>query len=216
MTARGVKYCPAPPLTSCAVLLQQPLVGVALHVRRHRRPVLAADQLDDQPPQLSRVLNPVLRLLEDQPEHPALPAELVQRLAVVPVQLGALHPRRGEVLPTVAGRDRLPLAGEPLTLVGHLQEQQEGELLQVVLIGETVVAQDVAVRPELLDDPVRGVAHGARRRLIRSRVRSRGMPVESSSPQTCRRAVAGGRGESMTPDAARLVHTYRTGVYTGA
>ena len=54
---------------------------------------------------------------------------------------------------------RLALAGEPLALVGHLQEQQEGELLQVVvLVGQPVVAQDVAVRPELLDDAVRDVA----------------------------------------------------------
>ena len=43
-------------------------------------------------------------------------------------------------------------------LVGHLEEEQEGELLQVVLVGEPVVAEDVAVGPELLDQAI-GLAH---------------------------------------------------------
>jgi hypothetical protein len=34
-------------------------------------------------------------------------------------------------------------------LIGHLQEQQEGELLHVVEGGDAVVAQHLAVRPEL-------------------------------------------------------------------
>ena len=37
-------------------------------------------------------------------------------------------------------------------LVRHLEEQQVGELLDVVAVGEAVVAEDVAVVPELLDD----------------------------------------------------------------
>ena len=65
MSGRGVKYWPAPPLVSCGVLLQQPLVGVALHVGVERDPLLAVDQVDDQPPQLGRVLDLVLRLAED-------------------------------------------------------------------------------------------------------------------------------------------------------
>jgi len=116
------------------VALQQPLVGIALHVGGHRRPVFLADQLDDELAQLGRVLDLVLRLLKDQPEHPALQAQLAQRLAVVLLQLDALHLRRGEVGPAVALGDRLLLAGEPRALVGHLEEEQEGELLQVVLI----------------------------------------------------------------------------------
>jgi len=43
-------------------------------------------------------------------------------------------------------------------LVRHLEKQQVGELLDVVAIAHPVVAQDVAVVPELLDDG-RGV-HG--------------------------------------------------------
>jgi hypothetical protein len=56
MSARGVKYCPRRPYV-LGVPLQQALVGVALHVGRHRRPVLLADQLDDELPQLGRVLD---------------------------------------------------------------------------------------------------------------------------------------------------------------
>src|ERR1035441_4646385 len=51
-----------------------------------------------------------------------------------------------------AGRGRLRL------LVGHLQEEQKRELLDVVLVGQTVVTQDVTVIPELADDRG-GVAH---------------------------------------------------------
>ena len=36
-------------------------------------------------------------------------------------------------------------------LVGHLEEQQIGELLDIVAIAHAVVAKDVAVVPELLD-----------------------------------------------------------------
>ena len=37
-------------------------------------------------------------------------------------------------------------------LVGHLEEQQIGELLDVVAVRHAVVAQNVAVVPEFLDD----------------------------------------------------------------
>jgi hypothetical protein len=34
----------------------------------------------------------------------------------------------------------------------HLEEEQVGELLDVVAVGEAVVAEDIAVVPELLDN----------------------------------------------------------------
>ena len=37
-------------------------------------------------------------------------------------------------------------------LVGHLEEEQVGELLDIVAIGDAVVPQDVAVVPQALDD----------------------------------------------------------------
>ena len=72
------------------VLLQQALVGVALHVGVDRQPVLLVDQVDDQPPQLGRVLDLVLRLAEDQAEHALLLAQFLERVAVVVEQLVAV------------------------------------------------------------------------------------------------------------------------------
>src|SRR6185312_11842602 len=43
-------------------------------------------------------------------------------------------------------------------LIGHLQEQQKRQLLDVVLVGQPVVTQDVAIVPELANDGGR-VAH---------------------------------------------------------
>jgi hypothetical protein len=43
--------------------------------------------------------------------------------------------------------------------VGHLEEEQVGELLDVVAVGEAVVAEQVAVAPELLDDLLGVVVH---------------------------------------------------------
>ena len=37
-------------------------------------------------------------------------------------------------------------------LVGHLEEQQIGQLLDVVAVAHPVVAEDIAVVPEFLDD----------------------------------------------------------------
>ncbi len=36
--------------------------------------------------------------------------------------------------------------------MGHFEEEQVGKLLDVVAVGHAVVAQDVAVVPEFLDD----------------------------------------------------------------
>ena len=47
---------------------------------------------------------------------------------------------------------------EVVLLVGHLEEQQVGELLDVVAVGQAIVAQDVAVVPELVDKHL-GVGH---------------------------------------------------------
>jgi hypothetical protein len=46
----------------------------------------------------------------------------------------------------------------PAALVRHLEEQQVGELLDVVAIAHPVVAQEVAVVPDLLDEG--GGVHG--------------------------------------------------------
>ena len=60
------------------VLLQQPLVGIPFDVGIQDRPLFAIDQIDDQAPQLGRVLNLVLGLAEDEAEHAPLFAQLLQ------------------------------------------------------------------------------------------------------------------------------------------
>src|SRR5208283_2399101 len=52
--------------------------------------------------------------------------------------------------------DRWPVEGRLRLLIGHLQEKQIRELLDVVAIAEAVVAQNVAVVPEFLNDSVAG------------------------------------------------------------
>src|SRR5690606_16151899 len=53
-----------------------------------------------------------------------------------------------------------PIETELTLLLGHFQEQQIGELLQVVAVRQAVIAEDVAVVPQLVDDHL-GVAHDA-------------------------------------------------------
>ena len=72
------------------VLFQQAFVGIALHVGAHRHPGFLVDQVHDQPPQLGRVLELVLRLVEDQPEQALLLAQFFKRMAVVIEQLVAV------------------------------------------------------------------------------------------------------------------------------
>ena len=133
------------------VLLQQPLVGIALHVRAHHRPVFLVDQIDDQPPQLRRVLKLVLGLIEDQTEQALLVAELLQDVTVMIEQFIAvfLDQRR----PTVLRRNRAWFVIRRLRpLIRHFEKQQIRQLLDVIAIAHPVVAQDVTVVPEFLDD----------------------------------------------------------------
>ncbi len=103
------------------IALQQALVGVALHVGTHGRPVFGVDQVDDHAPQLGRILELVLRLTEDQRQRARLPAQRFQRVAVVVEQRIAIQgPQRG---PRVGGRDGAGLAvRRAAALVRHLEE----------------------------------------------------------------------------------------------
>ena len=147
--ARG-EVLPRAALHVFGVLLQQALVGVALHVGRQARPLLLVDQVHDQPPQLGRVLDLVLRLPENQPQHPRLLAQRVQHVPVMRLQLVAVL--RQQARPVVALGHARRLAAQLRLLLRHLQEQQERQLLDVIAVRQPVVPQDVAVVPELLDE----------------------------------------------------------------
>ena len=78
-----------------------------------------------------------------------VPVLRLQRVAVETQQAGPVE---------VFGDDRRPIERRLRLFIGHLQEQQICELLDVVAVAETVVTQDVAVVPEFLNDSVAG--HG--------------------------------------------------------
>src|SRR5262249_42777662 len=135
------------------VPLQQPLVSVALNVDVECHPLLAVDQIDDQTAELCWILDPVLRLAEDDAEHSLLLADLAQDTDVVRFELITIE--RLEARPVEPRRDkRLSVPRLPRQLIRHLQEEQERELLEVVLVREPVISENVAVVPQTLDKAV--------------------------------------------------------------
>ena len=160
---------------------QQTFVDVALHVRAHRHPVLGVDQVDDQPLEGRRILDLLPSLLEDLPQHPSLFRKLRQDAPVVRLQLLAVASEKACPVESVrydgrAAPRRLGL------LVGHLQEQQEGDLLRVGHVGQAVVTEQVREAPRLVDDLL-GVARHHVTRVLGLASRLRGTAL---SPMPCR------------------------------
>jgi len=132
-------------------LWREAFVGVALHVHVERHPLLAVNQIDDQTSQQRGILNLALRLAKNCAQHSGLTPQRFQNLPVVDVQRVSFgFEQAGPVVTSRNVRSLLRL--ELLALVRHLQEQQVGELFDVVLIGKPRVPQDIAVIPQLLDD----------------------------------------------------------------
>ena len=154
-----MKYCPAPFGTFRGALRQQSLVDVALHVGLHRHPLLGLDQVHDQPTKRGGVLDLRPRLLEDFAEHPRLRAEVFQDVAILGLQFVAFLAQ--QACPVVASRDdRLPVVGRLGLLVRHLEEEQEGDLLDVGHVTQAVVPEDVGEVPGFADDLLGVGAHG--------------------------------------------------------
>ena len=105
-----------------------------------------------------RVLHPVAGLAE----HPRPTCRRRRRVlegrAVVLLQFHTRAPQQRR--PAEPGRHH-PLPAELLVLlVGHLQEQQVGELFQVLAVGQPVVPQHVTEVPQLLHQGLRIRGHG--------------------------------------------------------
>jgi hypothetical protein len=66
-----------------------------------------------------------------------------------------------QVRPAVALRDLVLGAG----FLRHLEEEDVGQLRDVLMVGDPVVLEDVAEVPELLDDVVGGHGRGNAERL---------------------------------------------------
>ena len=175
MSSRGREVLARPLRRFFGALGQQPLVNVALHVGLHRRPFHRVDQVHDQPAQRGRVLNLGPGLLEDFAEHPRLLAEFFEAVPVVRFQLVAVPLQ--QVPPAEFRRhDGRPVVRRLGQFVGHLEEEQEGDLLRVGHVRQAVVAQDVGEVPGFADDLLGVVAHLAVRSLMSPTV-SRNFPA---------------------------------------
>ncbi len=56
------------------------------------------------------------------------------------------------------GNGRGLVKRRPGLLIRHFEEQEKRQLLDVIAVGQAVIAQDIAIVPELLDELL-GVAH---------------------------------------------------------
>ena len=126
-------------------LLDQALIGGALDVGVVAEPLVLVDEVLDELLQLGRGLDPVAGLVKDHAQHVIACPEFREGPAVVGFELGA---RSGEQRLPVVLDGHHPLTAQQFVLfVGHLQEQQVGELLQVVAVGQPVVTQHIAEVP---------------------------------------------------------------------
>ncbi len=140
------KILTGPGLGILGILFQQALVGIALDIGTHHRPVFLANQIDQQPPQFGRVLKLILGFIEDQAEQALFLTQLIQEMAVMIKQLIAiLLDQAGPVVPS-RYRARLVIRGLG-PLIRHFEKQEIRQLLDVISITHAVVTQDVAVVP---------------------------------------------------------------------
>ena len=168
------------------IALKQALVDRAFDVDALFEPAFAVDQADD-PLELGRVLDFVLRFEEDGADHAGLARQLVEYLGVAlgqflalqiakPAPLAILGDRRA-VRPQQALRHKLG------ALVVHLEKQQIGNLRDVGLVGYALVAQHMGVVPDFLDKG--GFVHDA---IFRPRARR---TAGASARRRARRTEAG-------------------------
>jgi hypothetical protein len=85
-------------------------------------------------------------------------AEILESVAVVPFERQAveLHETGPVVL---GGNSGLLVVRRTGTLVVHLEEEKIGELFDVVAVGDPIVAKQVAVIPDLVDETGSGGRH---------------------------------------------------------
>jgi hypothetical protein len=119
--------------------------------------LLFVDQVHDEPAQLGRVLDFVLRLAENDAEEAWPLSTFFQNMAVVGFQLVAiLGQQRRPVL--ALGNGRRLVERRPRLLIRHFQEKEKGQLLDVIAVRQPFIPQDIAVIPKFLDEGG-GIAH---------------------------------------------------------
>lgn len=122
--------------------LQQPFERGPLHIDIERGPVFEVDHFDDAF-QIDGVVEARHGRGEDRAEHARRFAEFAQNFGVVVGQVGTRT--------CLQGRPRARLRYGHFLFLGHLEEKEECQLLDIVAIINPVVAQDVAEAPEFID-----------------------------------------------------------------
>ena len=112
-----------------------------------------------------------------------LPGGDLPRTADLLERFARPHTALEQARPVVPGRNRaLPVIRRPRPLVGHLEEQQIRQLLDVIAVAHPVVKQDVAVVPELLGN--RGCVHPVLEAIDGRNARRRDEPRYSATTMT--------------------------------
>ena len=154
----GCEVLPCPALDILRVLLQELLIDDALDVGGHGNPPLPVDHLYDTVED-GDVADLIDSPLEDLAQDAALLAELLQGGFILDFQLRA--PQGVHIRPGVAlGNARIPIIGRTGILIGHLQEQQIRQLLQIIAIGYPVIPQGIAHGPDFRYDGGCLIRHG--------------------------------------------------------
>jgi hypothetical protein len=131
------------------VLFKQTLVDIALDVGAKCAPRFLIDEIDDEAAQVSGVLDLVLGFAENDAEDARLFAEIFQCVAVMSFERQAVQfDEAGSVV--VFGDGGLVFVGRAGALV-HFEEEKIGELLDIIAVGDSVVAEEVAVVPDFVD-----------------------------------------------------------------
>ena len=133
------------------VLLKKSFVNISFYVGTHGDPFGVVHHVDEAE-QLCRVLDLVQGLGEDLAQHTSrLGPKLAKQGDVVGFELRT-SPRL-QALPVEFGWDtNIAVVWRFGILVGHLEEDQIGELFQVVAIAHPVIAQGSAEAPDFGDD----------------------------------------------------------------
>ena len=106
------------------------------------------------------ILDFVLRLGEDGAEHARFLAKILEGVPIMVFQRQPVKfDEAGPVI--VRGDGGLLVVRWASALIVHLEEQKEGELLNVVAIGDAIVAEQVAVIPDFVDESGSGGGHQA-------------------------------------------------------
>jgi len=143
------------------ILFEEAFVDIALDVGAEGAPGFLVDEIDDEAAQVGGILDFVLGFAENDAEKARLFAEIFQGVAVMSFERQAVQfDEAGSVV--VFGDGGLVFVGRAGALVVHFEEKKIGELLDVIAVGDSVVAEEVAIVPDFVDQVGGGGRHQER------------------------------------------------------